>query len=63
MPLTPLLVVAVVIGFRHGLGCPEPATVVGLSAEWSALRGAAAVEGHAPPGLIWSADGLRRARV
>ena len=34
MPLTPLLVVAVVIGFRHGLGCPEPAAVVGLAAEW-----------------------------
>ena len=34
MPLTPLLVLAVVIGFWHGLGCPEPAAVVGLAAEW-----------------------------
>ena len=35
MPLTLLLVVAMVIGFRHGLGCcPEPAAVVGLAAEW-----------------------------
>ena len=28
MPLTLLLVVAMVIGFWHGLGCPEPAAVV-----------------------------------
>ena len=34
MPLTLLLMVAVVLGFRHGLGCPEPAAVVGLAAEW-----------------------------
>ena len=59
MPLTPLLVVAVVIGFQS----QQQWWVWRQSGAEPALWGATAVEGHAPPGLIWSAGGLRRARV
>ena len=57
MPLTLLLVVAMVIGYQ------QQWWVWRQSGAEPALRGAAAAEGHAPPGLIRSAGGLRRARV